>query len=533
MTGKAQILQRHSRPLTWGLLCIALCAGRPALAEVYTVCSLTITTEQEIGEFRRHLDPAQFEFVELTPADHQASRLKPWFPEACRRGVQCDVVVISAEFAGSYFRDGGLSLPLRELEELSCGETCGGILHRPLEVFLFACNSLATKGADERTPEEYLQVLLDHGFERSRAERVVAARYGELGDSFCEITRRTFPGVPLIYGFDSRAPSGQNVRPLVSAYLRKVGDYAAHLRAIEAAREAPQSPPRNALIEEVFRNTDFRQTTGVRPAEPAFRKREVACALYDENLGIEERLEIVREVMEGPDFLAFLPNIEIFLSRHPPDEFDGPAREAFARLTSIPGAREQIMTLLDREHSSLLRLELAQFATQMSWIDSATFHEMARSGVLDLLDRPVITFESRELICGIARIADLSPDISANDLKPGHYADPHGIMAIDCLGLKNPQVIDGLAGALESPDVVTRAWAIYALSRQEVAEAAHVEALARRLHDPDAEVRWLAEQTLRHLQPRDEDAIEAIRRVAPEFEIDWLPPPPKRGWFGR
>jgi hypothetical protein len=30
-------------------------------------------------------------------------------------------------------------------------------------------------------------------------------------------------------------------------------------------------------------------------------------------------------------------------------------------------------------------------------------------------------------------------------------------MAIDCLGLKSPQVIDGLVGALESPDVVTRA----------------------------------------------------------------------------
>lgn len=526
------MLRRLTRLLALAMLCAAFCAVAPAPAAAYTICSLTITTEEEIEEFRRHLGSDEFDFVELTPADHQASRMKPWFREACRLGVQCDVVVISAEFAGSYFRDEGLNLPLLELEELSCSAECDGVLHHPLEVFLFACNSLAGKGADQRTPEEYLQVLLDHGFDRSRAERVVAARYGELGDSFCEITRRTFAGVPLIYGFDSRAPSGQHVRPLVAAYLREVGNYAAHLRSIEAARSGAEGPPHNPVIARVFRNADFRQTNGARPGEPAFRKREIVCALHDERLDVAERLGIIGAVMEGPEFLAFLPNIERFLARHPPDRFQDRDREAFERLTGIDAAREQVMDLIDRERSSLLRLELAEFATRMSWMDPATFHDMALAGVLDLLESPRIDFDASGVICGIAGIAGLGGDVSARDLKPGHYRDPHGIKAIDCLGVRGQPIVDGLVGALGDADALTRAWAVYALSRQPVTRAGDVEALARRLHDPDAEVRRLAEQTLRHLRPTDPECLDSIRRVAPELEIDWLPPPPRRYLFG-
>jgi HEAT repeats len=522
---------RQANATAISLLWVLLSSGGPALARKYTVCTLTITTHDEIDEFRKHLDPNDFDFVELTPADHQAFRMKPWFENACQSGVQCDVVVISSEFAGSYFETGGLNLPLQEMEEQSCGAGCDGIFRRPLEVFLFACNSLASKGPDQRTPEEYLRVLLDHGFSRAQAERVVAARYGNLGSSFCETTRRVFAGVPLIYGFDSQAPSGRNARPLVAAYLRAVGDYAAHLRALETARADPTSQPHNAVIGRVFAHTSFRQTTGAKPDEAAFRKRVVACALYDERRSIAERLEIIGDVMAGPDFLAFLPNVQAFFARHPPSQLAGTPRETFATLTGIANAREQILALMNEQSSSLLSLELAQFARQMSWIDAATFDQMARSGVRHLLEGQTIGFEEREIICEIAKLDDLSHSFTEDDLPPGAYRDPNGIMAIDCLGMRGSKIIDGLTGALDNPDAFTREWAVYALSRQAVADPPHVAALARRLHDADPKVRALAGQTLRYLHPQREDSIEAIRRVAPDFDVDWLPAP-KHGWFG-
>lgn len=497
---KSRPRKRRSGSFLVAVLCAALLWSTPASARKYTVCSLTITTDYEINEFREHLEPNDFEFVELTPADGRAFRLKPWFEDACRSGVQCDVLVISADFAGSYFKDGGLNLSSQELEERSCSDECAGILHHPLEVFLFACNALASKNPDSRTPDQYLEVLLEHGLDRAQAERVVAARYAELGSSFNETSRRVFAGVPHIYGFDSKAPSGRNVRPLVDAYLRSVGDYAAHLRRLEKDRADLKPQLQNSLMKRLFRQTAWREEAGVRTGEPGAEKKRLTCMLYDESRSIRERLEIVEEIMRGPDFLAFLPNIQTLLDRHPPDTLDETARETFDGLTTVVEAKEEILGLIARPRLPLLDLELARFAHQMSWIDLETFHDMARAGVADLLEGPTIGFEARDIICGIATMADLSGEFTAASIPARAYGDPNGIMAVDCLGLRGREIVERLLPALESPDAETRAWAIYALSRQPVEDPAHFDALARRLDDPEPDIRWLADQTIRYLQ---------------------------------
>ena len=93
------------------------------------------------------------------------------------------MVVYSAEFAGRFFGNYGTSVGLQEMEEASCQARCDGLFHDPREVFLLACNTLATKDQDRRSPADYLQVLLSHGFDRASAERVVAFRYGPLSIS--------------------------------------------------------------------------------------------------------------------------------------------------------------------------------------------------------------------------------------------------------------------------------------------------------------------------------------------------------------
>src|SRR5262249_11820099 len=138
-----------------------------------------------------------------------------WLPQLCRSDLQCDVTLFSAEFAGRFFGRSGQSLTLQEMEEASCKASCAGLFHKPREVFLLACNTLATKDEDLRSPEIYLQVLIDHGFDRTSAERVVAMRYGPLGPTFREALRRIFMGVPRIYGFSSVAPTGEYTAPML------------------------------------------------------------------------------------------------------------------------------------------------------------------------------------------------------------------------------------------------------------------------------------------------------------------------------
>ncbi|MFN8601760.1 MAG: hypothetical protein U0842_14925 [Candidatus Binatia bacterium] len=72
-------------------------------------------------------------------------------------------------------------------------------------------------------------MLLDHGFDRAQAERVVAMRYGPLDPAFREALRRVFAGVPRIYGFSSAAPKGEYTAPMLDRYFDTVGDYRAHV----------------------------------------------------------------------------------------------------------------------------------------------------------------------------------------------------------------------------------------------------------------------------------------------------------------
>jgi hypothetical protein len=49
-------------------------------------------------------------------------------------------------------------------------------------------------------------------------------------------------------------------------------------------------------------------------------------ALYDERRSVPDRLRIAHAMMSRDDFLAFVPTLEVFLARHPPERFDGESR---------------------------------------------------------------------------------------------------------------------------------------------------------------------------------------------------------------
>jgi hypothetical protein len=144
-----------------------------------------------------------------------------WFFDLCRAGLQCDVVVYSAEFAGSFFGAYGKALSLADMEEASCQTRCDGLFHRPREVFLLGCNTLATKLQDRRTPAQYLQVprsrLRPRHCRAGRRDPVRAAQ-----PSFRESLRRIFMGVRgstvLL-----RRPLGEHTAPLLEKYFRAKG----------------------------------------------------------------------------------------------------------------------------------------------------------------------------------------------------------------------------------------------------------------------------------------------------------------------
>jgi hypothetical protein len=498
---------------------LAVASTAPAGADApasrrLTVCVASLNEPHELTVFRSHLDPARFEFVDLRAAatarasagDAPPAESRPWILDACMPGTRCDLVVYSAEFAGRFFGKQGGSLSLQDLEEASCQARCSGLFRDPLEVFLLACNTLATKDEDSRTPDEYLQVLLEHGFDRAAAERVVELRYGPLGPSFREALRRVFAGVPRIYGFSSVAPRAEYTAPMLARYLDTQRDYARALGRMGRTTE------RNQALFASFKGTALAQTNGLTPAEPAAEDRRQICGLYDETQTVGERLRIAYALLSRPDALRFIPTIQVFLARHPPATLSPLEHSVLGEIQALDGTRDAVLSLVRRLNVSALQLELAHFAVLVDWLHPAELHDLAARGAAQLLHQP-LTAEVVDIMCEITKHASLHDEFRADDIPAALYDDAQGLRLLGCLAPSDPRVSPRLLPALQTSDPERRQWAAYVLTQLRPSDERVLQQLVPYLRDPELapRIRWLLQS-----QPSlSDDLARSARQIDP------------------
>lgn len=187
-----------------------------------TVCTLTVNSADEREAFRRFLDPAKYDHVELLSVAENG-RFVPrddhWLKRACNAGLRCDILVASGHFAEAFLGDSGFDVPLGDLTAASCGGGCRSFFESIREVYLFGCNTLAGRAPDHRSPSLYAKVLTEDGVPPHRAQRVSARRYTTYGRSIEEEMTSLFPRAKAIYGFTSVGPSGPSVAPFLARYL--------------------------------------------------------------------------------------------------------------------------------------------------------------------------------------------------------------------------------------------------------------------------------------------------------------------------
>jgi hypothetical protein len=184
----------HRAALSWA--CLLALAAAPVLAQGprQVVCTITVNSAEERDVFRRFLPAEQFDFVELVEPGRP-----DWLASSCRRGIQCDVLLVSGHFAGSEFYSSRPetreTLKVDEIERVQCSGSCG-LFSKLKEAYLFGCDSL-------------------------KAEPVKLAS----GDAEPnrELMRRLFPGVPAIYGFSSLAPFGRVEGPMLERFFEAGG----------------------------------------------------------------------------------------------------------------------------------------------------------------------------------------------------------------------------------------------------------------------------------------------------------------------
>src|SRR5690242_11009898 len=186
---------------------LAALVAHDAQAQRKTVCTITVNSSDEKETFRRYLPADQYDFVELV------ERGRPdWLASACRAGVRCDVLLISGHFDGgdefySDRVDAHESLPVDEMERVSCSDSCPGLFTQLKEVYLFGCNTLNAE-AVKTASAEVVRSLLRAGHSAADAEQLAQVLSERHAGSNRERMRQIFKDVPVIYGFSSKAPLG-------------------------------------------------------------------------------------------------------------------------------------------------------------------------------------------------------------------------------------------------------------------------------------------------------------------------------------
>ncbi|MDE0118693.1 MAG: hypothetical protein OXM55_01635 [Bdellovibrionales bacterium] len=348
----------------------------------YQICSITINSSDEIEIFKKHLSGSgHFEFIELVPLSEEA---KPndthWFTEACRKGYSCDILVISGHFGGLFFGEKHTYiLPVNIMEKQSCSRSCPGLLSNVKEVFLFGCNTLAGKQADHRSPEAYLQVLLDHNMARDMAETVVAARYLPFGLSFKDQMRLVFSNG--IYGFTSLSPLGKDIRQPLNHYFQEMisqyGSYSAYIDQIDP----------DLLNPTIYRTIGgtISEAKGVGPNDQQFQNM---CYLYQDGLDKATGMQVVWDLIQsgkGPDSYSA---IKTFMSENQP--FSGQSLRIFNKIKKNRKFKNKFFPLYEKISPLLpyVRVQFLNFLNSFEWVTTDFYNKELRANVLDMIRRP-------------------------------------------------------------------------------------------------------------------------------------------------
>lgn len=369
-------------------------------AAKYTVCTATINSKEEREVFKSKLNPADFDFVELTDFTSDAkNKNDDWFQKACEAGIKCDVLVVSGHFGGEFFGSSGFNLGLNDLNKFSCYNRCDGIMSHPKEVYLFGCNTLATKDKDHRDERTYLEVLVRDGIDRMEAERRVAARYGPFGSSFKDQIERSFENVPMIYGFKSVGPAGAHVKGSLTNYLNQVGDFKKHLDSVNYATTD------NPAWQQTMKSYPIAVGKGLNRNNRVYQIKENSCRFTDDQQPVADRLELATSLLASDPYI-YLPTISHFVKEklggrsYISSQDREQIGKVLARISSRGDLRDLVMkTARSESVTPSIRVDILSTAKLLKWMSESEFVEEMRQVFDPLIKEP--TIQNADLACSL------------------------------------------------------------------------------------------------------------------------------------
>jgi len=473
-------------------------AALPVVAAATTVCTVTVNSADEREVLHQSLPPDRYKFVELVEKGRP-----DWLRSACEAHVRCDVLVVSGHFAGTEFYssrfDAKETLPVDEMERVSCSDSCPDLFSHLKEVYLFGCDSLNPAPAHVASPE-IARSLVRAGRTPEEAERLARMLGERYAESSRDHMRRLFPDVPVIYGFSSLAPLGRVAGPMLQHYFASGID------------EAVGSGHASAKLLRLFGPSSMVATTGLRDDEPNADFRQQVCRFYDDRHDAAEKLATIHELLarDVGEARLSLERIEKFFATLAPAERDSPGyMAAMARVAEDKPTRARYLDFVHDADDPAVRVRMITLASTLGWLTPAEQRAEQGRMIHDVLAGKGMGFGEVDLICSLNRDGGLDGAVSDEVVRTPRTAQAAGLA---CLGSKEARarVVGALASSDETEVQVAQAY----LRHRPITDGSELRGAALRIAQMSgtaAQVRAI--ETLARLHVSDREVLDELARL--------------------
>jgi hypothetical protein len=488
------------------VLLVALLAAvwaHEARADKKTVCTITVNSPDEKDTFQRNLPQDEFQFVELV------ERGRPdWLASACRKGIRCDVLLVSGHFdGGTEFYSDRLDvrefLPVDEMERVSCSDSCPGLFSQLKEVYLFGCNTLNAE-ALHHASAEIARSLVRSGHSQADAEQLSRVLNERHGESNLDHMRQIFKDVPVIYGFSSKAPLGATAAPILDRYFQ-----AGPGGEIGSGRAS-------AKLLGLFAASSMTVAAGLRDADPHAEHRQDVCRFSDDRSSSAEKLGFVHQLLkrEMAEVRMFLGRIEklsasLETERQVPEvsrAFDEIARDEVARTRYLEFARDT--------DKPAVRARMMEVARNLGWLSPADQRADFLRMISDRLARNSASSAEVDLACALGKGGEFEAELQQLQLPLAQSKNVTHAALLACLGSTEDRarVLRALTGPKDEDVQIAQIY-LHHRPLADVDELRVVAAGIARMNDSNAQVHAL--DTLARQRILDGESLEALTRLYP------------------
>jgi hypothetical protein len=485
------------------LLCLSAACLMPAFAaaEKQTVCTITINSADEQKVFRRFLPADKYQFVELV------ERNRPdWLASACQAKVACDVLVISGHYGeGNEFfaeaLDSRDSLPIAELERVSCSGSCPTLFAKLKEVYLFGCDTLNPHpqlSGSSAIARSYVR----EGRSPEEAARLARQLNQVRGQSSRDRMRMVFKDVPVIYGFSSVAPLGPQAASSLNSYFQSAG-----------TREIGKGQASGGLLRQ-FSVHGMASARGMAAGDSLSAMRQDMCVFANDKLTDAQRLASVHQIMQRPaaESRMLLDRIERYTASLDQKGQQPEVAQALEGIARDTASRDRYLAFARDADQPQTRARMIEVAHDLGWLTREERREELVHLMKDLMSRKSIAGTDVDLACRVNRDHELDGMADRVALPAGVPDDVGHAALLACMGSDDAHART-LKGLVSPADADVRLVQTY-LRHRPIADANELRAVTRAIagmNGTEAQARALDVLARHYLS--DRESVDTLKQL--------------------